>query len=46
LHVSSRAQVLNEDGKNVKALYRRGKARLALGRTEEAQQDLDAAYKL
>ncbi|KAG2500970.1 hypothetical protein HYH03_000792 [Edaphochlamys debaryana] len=39
-------QVLNMDPKNVKALFRRGKARLALGRTEEAKEDLEAARKL
>ena len=30
---------------NVKALFRRGKAKHALGRTEEAMQDLEAAMK-
>ncbi|GIL72185.1 hypothetical protein Vretimale_335 [Volvox reticuliferus] len=39
-------QVLNIDPQNVKALFRRGRARHALGRTEEARQDLEAALKL
>ncbi len=33
------------DRDNVKALFRRGKARHALGRTEEAMEDLEAANK-
>ncbi|KAL8170642.1 hypothetical protein V2J09_022446 [Rumex salicifolius] len=38
--------VLAEDGNNVKALYRRGKARAELGQTEPARQDLQKARKL
>lgn len=41
-----RLQVLVEDKSNAKALFRRGKARLQLQQTEEAQADLQAAAKL
>ncbi|XP_021765207.1 peptidyl-prolyl cis-trans isomerase FKBP42-like [Chenopodium quinoa] len=37
--------VLAEDGNNVKALYRRGKARAELGQTEAAREDLLKARK-
>ncbi|GLC34613.1 hypothetical protein PLESTM_000217400 [Pleodorina starrii] len=39
-------QVLNINPNDVKALFRRGKAKHALLRTEEAQQDLEAALKI
>lgn len=38
--------VLQEDEKNVKALFRRGKARAALGRTDEAREDFKKVQKL
>ncbi|CAM6121414.1 unnamed protein product [Calypogeia fissa] len=38
--------VLAEDKNNTKALYRRGKARLALGQTEAAKADFEAVKKL
>lgn len=38
--------MLAEDKSNAKALFRRGKARLQLQQTEEAQADLQAAAKL
>jgi hypothetical protein len=34
------------DSDNVKALFRRGRARVALGQTEEAVTDLERALKL
>ena len=37
------AQVLAQDGGNAKALFRRGRAHAALGRSEEALRDLQAA---
>lgn len=40
------AQVLMRDRDNAKALFRRGRARAALGQTEEAVADLEAASKL
>jgi hypothetical protein len=39
-------QVLGADPGNVKALFRRCKAREALGQTEDALQDAEAALKL
>lgn len=39
-------QVLNMEAKNVKALFRRGKAKHTLGQTEEALIDLEQAYKM
>ncbi|ERN00859.1 peptidyl-prolyl cis-trans isomerase FKBP42 [Amborella trichopoda] len=38
--------VLTEDENNVKALFRRGKARAALGRTDDAREDFQKAKKL
>lgn len=38
--------VLQENGNNVKALFRRGKARAALGRTDEAREDFKKVQKL
>lgn len=38
--------MLQEDGNNVKALFRRGKARVALGRTDEAREDFKKLRKL
>ncbi|KAJ3696471.1 hypothetical protein LUZ61_000176 [Rhynchospora tenuis] len=38
--------VLSEDENNVKALFRRGKARAALGQTDSARNDLQKARKL
>lgn len=38
-------QVLSEDEKNVKALFRRGKARAELGQTDAAKEDLEKARK-
>ncbi|KAH7279341.1 hypothetical protein KP509_37G015300 [Ceratopteris richardii] len=38
--------VLQENGNNVKALYRRGKARAALNRTDEAREDFKKLQKL
>lgn len=38
--------MLAEDKDNAKALFRRGKAQLALGHTEEAAEDLRRAQKL
>lgn len=46
IHIALPSQVINIDPQNVKALFRRGKSRLSLGRTEEAQQDLEAAAKM
>eukprot|EP00850_Spirogloea_muscicola_P017371 SM000148S01048 [mRNA] locus=s148:339120:340201:- [translate_table: standard] len=40
------SMVLVEDGTSVKALFRRGKARAALGQSESARADLEAALKL
>lgn len=40
------AQVLLQDGDNAKALFRRGRAQVGLGRTEEALKDLQAAARL
>ncbi len=39
-------QVLASDPKDVKALFRRGKAQLRLGNTDGAAADLDAAHRL
>lgn len=39
------SQVITMQPGNVKALFRRGKAKHALGRTEEAMEDLEAAIK-
>ena len=39
-------QVLSQDRENVKALFRRGRAHNALGRTEDALRDLQAAARL
>lgn len=39
-------QVLAEDENNVKALFRRGKARAELGQTDAAEEDLQKARKL
>lgn len=38
-------QVLAEDENNVKALFRRGKARAELGQTDAARQDFEKARK-
>ena len=38
-------QVLKMDENNVKAFFRRGKARHSLGQTEQAAEDLEAAIK-
>jgi Flp pilus assembly protein TadD len=38
--------VLATEPKNVKALFRRGKAQLRLGNTDGAAADLDAAHRL
>jgi len=38
--------VLASDPKDVKALFRRGKAQLRLGNTDGAAADLDAAHRL
>eukprot|EP00250_Pteridium_aquilinum_P020864 c2496_g1_i1 orf=522-1643(-) len=38
--------VLQENGNNVKALFRRGKARAALNRTDEAREDFKKLQKL
>lgn len=43
--VSVTSQVLSEDSKNSKALYRRGVARHALGQTEAALKDLENALR-
>jgi hypothetical protein len=40
------AQILMRHPQHVKALFRRAKARTALGRTEEALQDLNKAAEL
>ena len=40
------AQVLLQDSENAKALFRRGRAQIGLGRTEEALKDLQAAARL
>eukprot|EP00270_Netrium_digitus_P007680 TRINITY_DN2252_c0_g1_i2.p1 TRINITY_DN2252_c0_g1~~TRINITY_DN2252_c0_g1_i2.p1 ORF type:complete len:377 (+),score=120.93 TRINITY_DN2252_c0_g1_i2:180-1310(+) len=40
------SQVIREDGSNVKALFRRGKARAELGQSEAAKDDLLKASKL
>lgn len=39
-------QVLVEDENNVKALFRRGKARFALGQTDSAREDFQKVKKL
>ena len=39
-------QVLLQDAGNAKALFRRGRAQVGLGRTEEALKDLQAAARL
>lgn len=39
-------QILLRHPKHVKALFRRAKARTALGRTEEALEDLNKAVEL
>jgi hypothetical protein len=39
-------QVLVRDSKHIKALFRRGKARAAMGRTVEALEDLSTAATL
>jgi hypothetical protein len=39
-------KVLARDGDNAKALFRRGRARAALGQTEEAIADLERASRL
>ena len=39
-------QVLRTEPKNVKALFRRGKAQLRLGNTDGAATDLGAAHRL
>ncbi|KAI8466791.1 MAG: 42 kDa peptidyl-prolyl isomerase-like protein [Monoraphidium minutum] len=39
-------QVLARDRDNAKALFRRGRARAALGQTEDAVRDMEAAVKL
>lgn len=39
-------QVLKLEPSNVKALFRRGKARHTLGQTDGALPDLEQAYKL
>ena len=39
-------QVLGTEPKNVKALFRRGKAQLRLGNTDGAATDLGAAHRL
>lgn len=44
--IGAATQVLAEDPKNAKALYRRGCARHALGQTEAALQDLTAGWQL
>lgn len=41
--IEAASLVLAEDKANAKALFRRGKARLALGRAAEAEEDLNAA---
>lgn len=38
-------QVLTEDENNVKALFRRGKARAELGQTDAAREDFEKAKK-
>lgn len=43
--VAVTSQVLSEDSRNVKALYRRGVAKHALGQTEAALKDLENALK-
>eukprot|EP01025_Chloroclados_australasicus_P049812 TRINITY_DN5694_c1_g1_i4.p1 TRINITY_DN5694_c1_g1~~TRINITY_DN5694_c1_g1_i4.p1 ORF type:complete len:374 (-),score=52.22 TRINITY_DN5694_c1_g1_i4:200-1192(-) len=40
------SQVLRHDESNAKAYYRRGKARLSMGQTEEAKKDLEKAQDL
>lgn len=44
--IANAAKVLEKDGVNVKALYRRGLARSRMGLLEEARADLLAAFKL
>ena len=44
--VIAASSVLEKDPKNVKALYRRGKAYLEMGNTDSAREDLVAAIKL
>lgn len=44
--VDSSLQVLAEDPKNTKALFRRGKARAELGQTDAAKDDFEKARKL
>lgn len=39
-------QVLNEDARNVKALYRRGVAHLNLGMLDESEVDLKIALEI
>lgn len=43
IRVCAKTQVLEKDGGNVKALYRRAQARLALGEFVEAETDLKRA---
>ena len=44
--IGAASQVLAEDPKNAKALYRRGCARHALGQTDAALKDLQAGWQL
>lgn len=46
LHVCCGVQILLRHPQHVKALFRRGRARTELGRTEEALQDLVKAAEL
>lgn len=44
--IHSSSKVLETDSANIKALYRRGLARLKLGLLKESKEDLMAAYKI
>jgi peptidylprolyl isomerase len=44
--ISNSSKVLEKDKDNVKALYRRGHARIKIGMLDEAKVDLMAAFKI
>lgn len=46
LSIKYASQVLENDGDNVKALYRRGSAYIKVGEIKRAKEDLTAAFEL